>query len=76
MNITTENTFETALVQSLTEQGGYTEGNATDYSPDLGMFKNEHVQFLKASTPKKIFDLLTENRTTLISEVVTVKVID
>jgi len=30
MSITTENTFESALVQSLIEQGGYTEGNAPD----------------------------------------------
>lgn len=28
MGIATENIFETALVQSLVEQGGYTEGNA------------------------------------------------
>jgi type I restriction enzyme R subunit len=53
MSITTENTFETALVQSLTEQGGYTEGNAPDYSPDLGMFKYEVIQFLQESQPKR-----------------------
>lgn len=51
MNITTENTFETALVQSLTEQGGYTEGNAPDYSPELGMFKYEVIRFLQESQP-------------------------
>jgi type I restriction enzyme, R subunit len=53
MSITTENTFETALVQSLTEQGGYTEGNAPDYSPELGMFKYEVIQFLQESQPKR-----------------------
>ncbi|MCC5916886.1 MAG: type I restriction endonuclease subunit R [Cryomorphaceae bacterium] len=53
MNITTENTFETALVQSLVEHGGYSEGNSQDYSPDLGMFKNEVIQFLQASQPKR-----------------------
>lgn len=53
MSITTENTFETALVQSLAEQGGYTEGNAPDYSPDLGMFKYEVIQFLQESQPKR-----------------------
>lgn len=52
MSITTENTFETALVQSLTEQGGYTEGNAPDYSPELGMFKYEVIKFLQESQPK------------------------
>ena len=53
MSITTENTFETALVSSLTTQGGYTEGHAPDYSPELGMFKNEVIHFLKQSQPKK-----------------------
>lgn len=53
MNITTENTFETALVQSLVEQGGYAEGNAQDYSPDLGMFKYDIIQFLQESQPKR-----------------------
>lgn len=53
MSITTENTFETALVQSLTEQGGYTEGNAPDYSPELGMFKYEVIRFLQESQPKR-----------------------
>lgn len=53
MSITTENTFETALVQSLTEQGGYSEGNAPDYSPELGMFKYEVIKFLQESQPKR-----------------------
>lgn len=53
MSITTENTFETALVQTLVEQGGYTVGNAPDYSPELGMFKYDVIQFLQASQPKK-----------------------
>jgi len=47
MNITSEHTFETAIVQSLTESGGYTEGEAKGYSPDLGMFKNEVLAFLQ-----------------------------
>ncbi len=45
--ITSENTFETAIIQSLVETGGYTEGTASDYSPELGMFKAEVLQFLK-----------------------------
>jgi type I restriction enzyme R subunit len=52
-SITTEKTFETALIQSLVEQGGYTEGDAANYSPDLGMFKREIIQFLERSQPKK-----------------------
>ncbi len=53
MSITTENTFETALVQRLIEQGGYTEGNSPDYSPELGMFKYEVIKFLQESQPKR-----------------------
>lgn len=53
MSITTENTFETALVQSLIDQGGYTLGNAPDYSKELGLFKNEVIEFLKMSQPKR-----------------------
>lgn len=53
MSITTENTFETAFVQSLKEHGGYTEGNAPDYSPELGMFKYEVIKFLQESQPKR-----------------------
>lgn len=53
MSIITENTFETALVQSLVEEGGYTQGNAPDYSPELGMFKYEVIKFLQESQPQK-----------------------
>jgi type I restriction enzyme R subunit len=53
MSITTEHTFETALVQTLIEQGGYTEGNAPDYSPELGMFSDEVIMFLQQSQPKR-----------------------
>ena len=52
-NITTENIFETAFVQSLVEQGGYTQGNAEDYSKELGLFKYEVIAFLQESQPKK-----------------------
>ncbi|MCO5250729.1 MAG: DEAD/DEAH box helicase family protein [Candidatus Kapabacteria bacterium] len=53
MSITTEKTFETALVQTLIEQGGYTEGNAADYSIELGMFKYEVIKFLQESQPRR-----------------------
>lgn len=43
MNIATENTFETALVQSATEQSGYTCGNAPDYSPETDLFKDQLI---------------------------------
>src|SRR5680860_368663 len=53
MNITTENTFETALIQSLVGHGGYTEGNPPDYSPELGLFKYDVIHFLQESQPKR-----------------------
>src|SRR5690625_941586 len=53
MSITSENTFESALVHSLIEQGGYTEGNSPDYNPELGMFENEVIQFLQESQPEQ-----------------------
>ena len=52
-NITSENTFETAIIQTLVKTGGYTEGNAGNYSPELGMFKIEVLQFLKDTQPKQ-----------------------
>jgi type I restriction enzyme, R subunit len=53
MSITTERTFETALVQALVEQGGYLEGNPADYHIDLGLFKSEVITFLQQSQPKR-----------------------
>ena len=50
--ITTEHTFETAIVESLVENGGFTEGNAPDYNPELGMFKYEVLAFLQTAQPK------------------------
>ncbi len=58
MSITSENTFETAIIESLLKTGGYTEGNANDYSPELGMFKAEVLHFLRDSQPKQ-WDKLT-----------------
>ena len=53
MSITTENTFETALVQSLIEKGGYSLGDASTYSKDLGFFRDEIIRFLKDSQPHR-----------------------
>ena len=53
MSIKTEHTFESALVQSLVKRGGYIEGNAEDYSPELGLFKYEIIHFLQISQPRK-----------------------
>ncbi|MFW6248881.1 MAG: type I restriction endonuclease subunit R, partial [Bacteroidota bacterium] len=52
MHITSENTFETAIVESLINHGGYTIGNAPDYSPELGLFKYEVLNFLQNTQPE------------------------
>ena len=51
--ITSENSFETAIIQSLLETGGYTEGDASGYSPELGMFKTEVLHFLQNTQSKQ-----------------------
>lgn len=53
MNITKENTFESAIINSLVEQGNFIEGNASDYSPEIGMFKYDVIKFLQDSQPKR-----------------------
>lgn len=53
MSITLEQTFETAIIESLLANGGYALGNAGDYSPELGMFKAEILQFLRDTQPKQ-----------------------
>jgi len=52
MSITTEHTFESAIVESLVQHGNYSQGNAPDYSPELGMFKYEVIAFLQDTQPK------------------------
>ncbi len=51
--ITSENAFESAIIQSLLEHSGYTMGDSQNYSPELGMFKVEVLQFLKQTQAKQ-----------------------
>ncbi len=51
--ITSEKTFESAIVESLIENGGYSQGNSEQYFPKLGMFKYEILSFLQNSQPEK-----------------------
>ena len=53
MDVTSENTFETAIIESLVASGGYREGEASAYSPELGMYKAEVLQFLQTIQPKQ-----------------------
>ena len=52
-NITSEKTFEAAIVESLIENGGYYQGNSEQYFPKLGMFKYEILSFLQNSQPER-----------------------
>ena len=53
MSITSENTFETDIIESLVSSGGYVEGEAGAYSPELGMFKAEVLQFLQTTQTRQ-----------------------
>ena len=53
MGVTSENTFETAIVESLVAYGGYIEGEAGAYSPEPGMFKAEVLQFLQTTQARQ-----------------------
>lgn len=59
MSLTTENTFESSLVQSLIEQGGYIHGDASTYHHDSGLFLSEIILFLQQSQPNKWAKLAT-----------------
>ena len=52
-DIRTEKTFETAIVASLVEEGGYTEGMAEDYSVELGLYKAEVIDFIRDTQHEK-----------------------
>jgi len=51
--ITSENTFETAIIQSLTEYGGYIETSAADFSRELAIDKSQFVGFLQGTQPEQ-----------------------
>ena len=51
--ITSENTFETAIIQSLTEYGGYIETSTDEFSRELAIDKLQFVGFLKDTQPKQ-----------------------
>ena len=53
MSITSESTFETAIIESLVASGGYCEGDAGTYSPELGMFKAEVLKFLQKTQARQ-----------------------
>ena len=50
-SIHTESTFESAIIQSLVEHGGYIETNAADFSRELALDQREVISFLKDTQP-------------------------
>jgi len=52
-HIKSEKTFETAIIHSLIENGGYTEGMASEYSLERSMFKADILHFIKETQPKQ-----------------------
>ncbi|WP_148224952.1 type I restriction endonuclease subunit R [Nitratifractor salsuginis] len=52
-NLTTENTFECAIVDALCKDGGYRQIEGSDYSAEIGMFKEEVIAFLRETQPKR-----------------------
>jgi type I restriction enzyme R subunit len=52
LSTTDEKAFESAIVASLTEHGGYAQGQSADYNPELALFKNEVLAFLHSTQPR------------------------
>ena len=50
MKVHTEQTFETAIVTSLVENG-YKEGNVIEFDKDAALNKEEVLQFIESSQP-------------------------
>jgi len=52
INIHTEQTFESAIIEHLTSNGWF-EGNADNFSSDIALDKKAVVEFIQASQPKE-----------------------
>jgi type I restriction enzyme R subunit len=53
MSITTEKTFESAIIHHLTEVDGWTLGDASMFDRNLAMFPKQVIAFLKKTQPKE-----------------------
>ncbi len=51
IGIHTEQTFEEAIVSSLLEEGGYSQGQSKDFDANQGFFPSYTIQFLQESQP-------------------------
>lgn len=52
-SITTENVFESAIVQSLIKQGGYQQATSEEFSRELALAKSQVISFLKDTQPRQ-----------------------
>lgn len=53
MNLTSEKTFETAIVESLTESGGWSQGSNKDYHKGVALIQGDLLKFIQKTQPKK-----------------------
>ena len=58
MNITNEETFETNIVNSLVQKGGYIQGDPNEYNAELGLDTSKLISFLKSTQQERIQRLL------------------
>ena len=52
-SIHNESTFESAIIQSLVEQGGYMETTPSDFSQELALDKKQVIAFLTDTQSKQ-----------------------
>lgn len=52
-SIHTEATFESAIIQSLVESGGYAETSKDDFSRELALDRHQVISFLKDTQPTR-----------------------
>jgi type I restriction enzyme R subunit len=58
MNITNEKTFETNIVNSLVQKGGYIQGNPKEYNAELGLDLSKLISFLQSTQQERLESLL------------------
>ena len=56
--IHTEETFETNIVNSLVQKGGYIQGDPNEYNAELGLDTSKLISFLKSTQQERIQRLL------------------
>jgi type I restriction enzyme R subunit len=68
--IHTEKTFETAIADSLINNGGYLPGNSADFDVNLGLFPDYVTDFIKASQNKEWLKIAAIHKTDVEKKVI------